>query len=77
MRNQRASGRARIGEAIPRLAGGRKVLCEPCFEGGRRRTAQREIGGTPMCRWCAFGLAAPGAHGMSAGQIYRRARRLR
>ena len=56
MKTQRASGRARIGKAIPRLTGGRKVLCEPCFERGRRRTAQREIAGTLMCRWCALGL---------------------
>jgi hypothetical protein len=51
MRNRRASGRARIGKAIPRLTGGRKVLCEPCLERGRRRTAQREIAGTS----CAAG----------------------
>jgi hypothetical protein len=76
MRNRRASGRARIGKAIPRLTSGRKVLCEPCFERGRRRTAQREIAGTSMCRWCALGLSDPEAHGMSAGQIRRRARLL-
>ena len=76
MKTQRASGRARIGKAIPRLIGGRKVLCEPCFERGRRRTAQREIAGTLMCRWCALGLPGPGARGMSAGQIRRHARLL-
>jgi hypothetical protein len=71
------SGRVRIGKAVPRLSGRCKELCEPCFDRGRKRAAWREIAGTSMCRWCALGLPAPEAHGMSAGQIRRRARRIR
>lgn len=56
---------ARIGKAVPRLAGGLKVLYEPCFDRGKERTAWREIAGTPMCRWCTSGLPDPEARGGS------------
>jgi hypothetical protein len=71
-----ASGRVRMGKAVPRLTGKYKALCEPCFERGRHRAARHEIAGTPMCQWCALGLPDPEARGMSAGQIRRRARLL-